>query len=243
MITKIISGGQTGADRSALDFAIDNNIPHGGWIPKGRITEAGQLPDKYHLQEMATASYDIRTEQNVIDSDGTVILSHGKLTGGSALTQTFTIKHHKPRLHLDMNKTTITDAADSLNNWIGKNNINILNVAGPRASKDDKIYQVTKDILEAAFIKDEDHGGKVIKYKENNYMVEKLDPKQTSNEIEDDITELELEDDALEKRMRKLEREASRLLNHSNELLQELNKARSKQEEAKQDDIELKDVG
>ena len=243
MIEKIISGGQTGADRSALDFAIDNNIPHGGWIPKGRITEAGQLPDKYHLQEMATTSYDIRTEQNVIDSDGTVIVSHGKLTGGSALTQTFAIKHHKPRLHLDMNKTTITEAAGSLNNWIEKSKIKILNVAGPRASKDNKIYQVTKDILEAAFIKDKDHGGKVIKYKENNYMAEQLEPKQISNEIEDDVTELELEDDALEKRMRKLESEASRLLNHSNKLLQELNKARSKQEEAKQEDSELKDIG
>ena len=201
MITKIVSGGQTGADRSALDFAIDNNIPHGGWIPKGRITEGGRLPDKYHLQEMATTNYDIRTEQNVIDSDGTVIVSHGKLTGKSALTQTFAIKHHKPRLHLDMNKTTITEAADSLNNWIVKNNIKILNVAGSRASKDDKIYQVTKGILEAAFIKDKDHGGKVIK---NNYMVEKLYPKQTSNEAEDDITELDLQDDALEKKRESL---------------------------------------
>jgi hypothetical protein len=158
MITKIISGGQTGADRSALDFAIDNNIPHGGWIPKGRITEGGQLPEKYHLQEMETASYDKRTEQNVIDSDGTVIVSHGKLTGGSALTQTFAIKHHKPRLHLDINKTTIAEAADSLNNWIEKNNIKILNVAGSRASKDNKIYQVTRDILETTFIKDKSHG-------------------------------------------------------------------------------------
>ena len=153
-IEKIISGGQTGADRSALDFAIDNNIPHGGWIPKGRITETGQLPDKYHLQEMATTSYDIRTEQNVIDSDGTVIISHGNLTGGSALTRTYTIKHHKPCLHLNMNNTTIAEAGGSLNNWIRKNNIEILNVAGSRVSKDDKIYQVTRDVLEAAFIKD-----------------------------------------------------------------------------------------
>ena len=158
MITKIISGGQTGVDRAALDFAIDNNIPHGGWIPKGRITEAGQLPDKYHLHEMATASYDKRTEQNVIDSDGTVIISHGELAGGSALTQIFTFKYHKPCLHLDMNNATIMEAADSLNNWIEKNNIKILNVAGSRASKDDKIYQVTRDILEAAFIKDKGRG-------------------------------------------------------------------------------------
>ena len=243
MIIKIISGGQTGADRASLDFTIDNNIPHGGWIPKGRITEGGQLPEQYHLQEMETTSYDKRTEQNVIDSDGTVIVSHGNLTGGSALTRTFTIKHHKPRLHLDMNNTTITEAAGSLNNWIEKSKIKILNVAGSRASKDNKIYQVTKDILEAAFIKDKDHGGKVIKYKENNYMAEKLAPKQTGNEIEDDITEQELEDDALEKRMKKLEREASRLLNQSNELLHEFNKARSKQEEAKQEDSKLKNTG
>ncbi|MGA2782608.1 MAG: putative molybdenum carrier protein [Smithella sp.] len=158
MIIKIISGGQTGADRAALDFAIDNNIPHGGWIPKGRITEGGQLPDKYHLQEMETASYDKRTEQNVIDSDGTVIVSHGDLTGGSALTQTFTIKHHKPRLHLDMDNTTIKEAADSLNNWIRKNNIKILNVAGSRTSKDNNIYHVTREILEAAFIKEKSRG-------------------------------------------------------------------------------------
>jgi hypothetical protein len=157
MIVKIISGGQTGADRAALDFAIDNNIPYGGWVPKGRITEGGQLSDKYHLQEMETTSYDKRTEQNVIDSDGTAIVSHGDMTGGSALTQTFTIKHHKPRLHLDMDNTTIKEAADSLNNWIGKNNIKILNVAGSRTSKDNNIYHVTREILEAAFINDKNH--------------------------------------------------------------------------------------
>jgi hypothetical protein len=157
-IEKIISGGQTGADRAALDFAINSNIPHGGWIPKGRITEGGQLPEQYHLQEIETTNYDKRTEKNVIDSDGTVIISHGNLTGGSALTQTYTIKHRKPCLHLDMNNATIAEVADSLNNWIKKNNIKILNVAGPRASKDNNIYQVTRDILETTFIKDKIHG-------------------------------------------------------------------------------------
>ena len=68
-------------------MAIELNIPHGGWIPKGKKTEDGIIPDKYQLQEMPTASYPKRTEQNVIDSDGTLILSHGKLSGGSALTQ------------------------------------------------------------------------------------------------------------------------------------------------------------
>ena len=87
MIKKIISGGQTGADRSALDFALKYFIPHGDWIPKGRITEDGPLPDKYQLKEMPTASYPARNEQNVIDSNGTLIFSRGKPTGGTDYTR------------------------------------------------------------------------------------------------------------------------------------------------------------
>jgi len=81
MIKKIISGGQTGADLAALDVAIKLGISHGGWIPKGRLTEAGVLDEKYKLTEMETSNYNKRTEQNVVDSDGTLIVSRGKLTG------------------------------------------------------------------------------------------------------------------------------------------------------------------
>ena len=88
MLKKIVSCGQTGAEHAALDVAIMFNIPHGGWIPKGRLAEDGPLPDKYQLQEMLTNSYTKRTEQNVIDSDGTVIISHGRLTGGTDHTVT-----------------------------------------------------------------------------------------------------------------------------------------------------------
>lgn len=119
-ISKIISGGQTGADRGALDVAIDLNISHGGWIPKGRKTEDGTLPDKYHLQEMQTRSYPARTEQNVIDSDGTLILSHGKLTGGSALTMELAEKRHRPCLHIDFLKTNGFQAAQDINSWIAE---------------------------------------------------------------------------------------------------------------------------
>ena len=87
MITKIISGGQTGADQAVLDVAIELGIPHGGWIPKGRKTERGPLPAKYQLQEMSTAEYPKRTERNVQDSDGTLIISHGELSGGSEFTR------------------------------------------------------------------------------------------------------------------------------------------------------------
>ena len=81
MLTKIISGGQTGADQAALDAAIAMDIPHGGWIPKGRLTEVGPLPEHYNLQEMPTKDYLKRTKQNVLDSDGTVVFSHGSSKG------------------------------------------------------------------------------------------------------------------------------------------------------------------
>ena len=118
MLKKIISGGQTGADRAALDFAIKQKIPHGGWVPKGRLAEDGPLPKKYKLTEMPTDSYQERTEQNVIDSDGTVIISHGKLTGGSAYTQKMAKKHGRPCLHVDLNKLDVLPAALEILTWL-----------------------------------------------------------------------------------------------------------------------------
>ena len=111
MIQKIISGGQTGADRAALDFAIKHNIPHGGWIPKGRKAEDGTLSEQYQLQEMPTGSYPARTEKNILDSDGTLIVSHGRLTGGSARTKEFAEQHRKPWVHIDRKATTCRDGA------------------------------------------------------------------------------------------------------------------------------------
>ena len=149
MLTKIISGGQTGADQAALDVAIKLNILHGGWIPKGRLTEDGPLAEKYDLQEMQTDSYSKRTEQNVIDSDGTVIFSHGKLTGGSAFTGKMAEKHTRPLLHLNMDKMSVSYAARMLQSWIIDNGIRVLNVAGPRASGDPEIYGMVTKVLES----------------------------------------------------------------------------------------------
>lgn len=154
MLKKIISGGQTGADQAALDVAINIGIPHGGWIPKGRKTEKGVLPDKYLLQEMPDGNYANRTEKNVIDSDGTLILSHGKLSGGSELTRVFAEKLKRPCLYLDLNIRSVLQAAQMIKNWIMKHNIEVLNVAGPRESNDPKIYQATVDILRTAIYMD-----------------------------------------------------------------------------------------
>ncbi len=148
MIEKIISGGQTGADRAALDVAIKLNIPHGGWIPKGRKAEDGPLPEKYQVQEMPTASYPKRTEQNVIDSDGTLIICRGKPTGGSDYTRKMTLKHHKQLLYVDLNNYEPFDAASLIASWIGMQRVEVLNIAGPRASKDSEIYADVFKILE-----------------------------------------------------------------------------------------------
>ena len=152
MIKKIISGGQTGAGRAALDIALKFNIPHGGWIPKGRITEDGPLADKYQLQEMPTTSYPEQTEQNVNDSDGTLIISHGSLTGGSAYTRKTAMKHSKPWFHFDLNKTVIFQAALIIINWLRMNEIEVLNVVGPRASKDWNIYDEVTNTLESVIL-------------------------------------------------------------------------------------------
>ena len=154
ILEQIVSGGQSGADRAALDVAIKFNIPHGGWITKGRRTETGPLPDKYRLKEMDTSDYPSRTRQNILDSNGTVIISRGPLTGGSKLTRTFAKVVGKPNCHINLLNHDILEAALVLQSFILENSIRILNVAGPRASHDLTIYHDVKSILEAVFYLD-----------------------------------------------------------------------------------------
>jgi hypothetical protein len=161
MIEKIISGGQTGADQAALDAAIKLGTPHGGWIPKGCLTEDGPLSDKYNLIEMPTESYPERTKKNISESDGTLILSRGRLTGGSEFTEEQALKYGKPVVHIDLSSVTPFAAAVLINDWIVDYDIKVMNVAGPRASKDSKIYQSTLDIIESVLF---------LCFSENNFM-------------------------------------------------------------------------
>jgi hypothetical protein len=147
MLKKIISGGQTGADRAALDVAIKMGIPHGGNVPRGRMAEDGPIPSRYRLLEIPSDNYEARTEQNVIDSDGTLILAHGRLTGGTDYTRRMTLKHRKQLLGIDLNLSTHYDAASLAVSWIRMQRIEILNVAGPRASEDPRIYAATFRVL------------------------------------------------------------------------------------------------
>jgi hypothetical protein len=152
MIKKIISGGQVGADQGALDVAIKYGIPHGGWIQKGRKTQNGILPPKYHLKEMSTASFKDRIEQNVIDSHGSIIITRGTLAGGADYCLKMAQKHGRTCLHIDLNTLSEFTAASRLNAWIKENDIEVLNVNGSRASEDSGIYKDTMDIIESAVV-------------------------------------------------------------------------------------------
>jgi hypothetical protein len=131
---KIISGGQTGADRGALEAAMALGMAHGGWCPRGRRAEDGPIPARYHLCETASARYEVRTEQNVMDSDGTLIISRGPLAGGSALTARLARSHQKPLLHIDLARSPTAEAVARIRSWSSGHSIAVLNVAGPRES-------------------------------------------------------------------------------------------------------------
>ena len=146
-LEKIISGGQTGADQGALDGAIACAFPHGGSLPAGRKTEAGMLPLSYQMTELESDRYGDRTERNVIDGDGTLILSHGPLTGGSALTEKIAQRLRKPCMHIDFSLIPMDDAGARVAAWIEESDIRVLNVAGPRASSDPRIYELTRELI------------------------------------------------------------------------------------------------
>ena len=148
-IPKIISGGQTGADQAALDWALSHNLPCGGWCPKGRKAEDGIIAAKYPLKEFSSSSYIQRTEWNVRDSDGTIVLSiTATLSGGSKKTLELTRKHRKPYLHIHAGQT---NAVDRLRTFLAENVIQTLNVAGPRESKEPSVAQFVVETLDRVF--------------------------------------------------------------------------------------------
>lgn len=147
MLDKIISGGQTGVDRAALDVAIGLGIPHGGWCPKGRKAEDGKLDDRYELMETESEDYSERTKRNIRDSDATLIIVPStpiQVTDGTILTIHEVKEKSKLFLIVDLSeKEMIKEIAD----WILNNNIQILNIAGPRESQSPGIYQSSSKIL------------------------------------------------------------------------------------------------
>jgi hypothetical protein len=148
-IVKIVSGSQTGADRAALDWAIARGIPHGGWCPKGRLAEDGAIPARYALQEMKSKVYLNRTEQNVVDSDFTVIFTiKSALSGGSKRTMEYAHKHGRAAVHIC---EATPAAAAYLADFVKRHGVKTLNVAGSRGSKEPTIGAFVTKVLDEAF--------------------------------------------------------------------------------------------
>lgn len=143
----IVSGGQTGADRGALDFAIEHGYTHGGWAPHGREAEDGKIPLKYQLLELDHGGYRQRTRCNVEDSDASLIINRGDLDGGTLATQVFAQRLNKPHLVVQLDHGVTAEVVASVIEWFHQREIKTLNVAGPRESKRPGIYRLTRELL------------------------------------------------------------------------------------------------
>lgn len=148
MIDRIVSGGQTGADRAALDWAIANDMPHGGWCPKGRKAADGVLADKYQLTETESTGYRQRTKRNVDDSDGTLIVNLGELDGGTLATKVFAEKARKPCQIVQLDGGVTNTIIHEVLRWLRIHPIDVLNIAGPKEEKRPGIYALTYQLLE-----------------------------------------------------------------------------------------------
>jgi len=150
-VKKVISDGQTGVDRAGLDAAIKAGIPIGGYCPKGKLAEDGTIPEKYPMIELESVEPYYRTEQNVIHSDGTLILNKGPLSAGTKLTHEFTVKYGKPNLIVQLDGDQILDPVHVIR-WIKGQYINTLNIAGTRESKSPEgIYDEAVSYLDKIF--------------------------------------------------------------------------------------------
>jgi len=146
-VKKIISGGQTGVDRAGLDAAIALNIDHGGYVPKGRKAEDGQVPLKYQMEELARGGYPARTKKNIEESDGTLVFCQGKPSTGTKLTVDHAEQINKPCLVLDLDAVSRLTAVGMIRSWIEQHGIEVMNVAGPRLSGAPFLATMAKRIL------------------------------------------------------------------------------------------------
>ena len=145
---KIVSGAQTGVDRAALDAALKKNLPCGGWCPAGRKAEDGTIPECYPVRELAEGGYSERTRKNVQDSDGTIIIYFGQLSGGTQETLRNCLDESKPYLLLDALEVNVGRAAERIVEFRAMLPDGTLNFAGPRASSESRAYEYTTRVVE-----------------------------------------------------------------------------------------------
>jgi Circularly permutated YpsA SLOG family/Domain of unknown function (DUF6794) len=151
MIKKIVSSGQTLAGRAGLDVAIELGIQHGGWTSMGRRAQDRELFSRYNLQETGNIGFSQSAELNILESDGTLILTHGRPKGGSQPIQQVSKKHHRPCLYIDLNEIGEAKAVQIIAAWIEARKMKTLNVTGLRGDKDPEIHEATKRILITVF--------------------------------------------------------------------------------------------
>jgi hypothetical protein len=146
-VRRVISGGQTGVDRAALDWALALDIPHGGWCPRGRRAEDGLIASRYRLQETPSERYAHRTRRNALESDGTLVLNAGALEAGTRLTVSICERIRKPVHVVQLDDVACEQEVERVREWLQANRIAVLNIAGPRESKRPGIYQRARDFL------------------------------------------------------------------------------------------------
>jgi hypothetical protein len=150
-VRKIVTGGQTGADRAALDWAIAHRVRHGGWCPRGRRADDGRIPVHYALTETPRRAYVQRTEWNVRDSDGTLLVTlDPKLRAGSRRTAEFAKLYRRPYLHVSHTEP-FAACVDAVQRFLRDERITVLNVAGPRASEAPQVGEFVGALLDAAW--------------------------------------------------------------------------------------------
>lgn len=144
---KIVSGGQTGVDRAALDAALEAGVEAGGWCPEGRMAEDGPIPARYPLTVLAGGGYPERTRKNVLDSDGTLIIHFGHPSGGTEQTIAFCVQEDKPHVLVDAEALSVESASQKAGDFLQRYGISVLNVAGPRASGEPRAYAYALKVM------------------------------------------------------------------------------------------------
>ncbi len=147
-LAKVLSGGQTGVDRAALDAALEAGLPVGGWCPRGRRAEDGPIDPAYPLSETPDPGYEQRTEWNVREADATLILNWGLLEGGTALTVDYLAAGERPYLLIQLDEDP---DPKQVRQWLREGGFETLNVAGPRASKEPRVYEAARELLVKVF--------------------------------------------------------------------------------------------
>jgi len=150
MLKKIISGGKPGVELAALDAAIRLNIPHGGWCYRNRKTDGGVLPEHYNVKEIENPSYFERLEKNVIDSEGTVVLTYGQMVVGSKAVKDVADKCNKPLLNVNLDGHSLDQTVTLIRKWMTEHEIDTIYFTGSKTGRGPgtKIYDEVIQIIE-----------------------------------------------------------------------------------------------